>query len=166
MKDRRGDFYFLTYDADAEKPYLRGFSWRDFQGQLLEDLAPQKILMLVDTCHAGGVSGEERTRGVALQQGELALLADRLNEATGCYIFMASTTREKALESSKWEGGVFAAAILEGLGGEAARKDQIWVLGLLDYVEQRVIELTKGIQHPVWKAPKNGRNFPLALAGE
>jgi WD40 repeat protein len=162
--DRRGAFYFVTHDTEPDRPHRRGYSWWDFQQQLLEGVPPQRILMLVDTCHAGGASGEVATRAVRVRRdAELDLLADRMKEATGCYLFMASTTKEQALEGARWGGGLFTHALLEVLDGKAGLRGQVTVLRLLDYVDRRVIELSEGTQHPVWKTPRNARNFPIAV---
>ena len=162
VKDRRGRFYFMTHDADAKRPYHRGYSWADIQNFLLGDLAPQKVMLLVDTCHAGGVT-DVRTRAIeAERQAQLDLMADRVKEATGCYLIMASTSKEKALEATKWRGGAFATALTEALEGKAASQGVVSMLGLLQYVTRRVIDLTDGAQHPVFKMPRNAQDFPIA----
>ena len=167
VRDRRGGFYFLTHDADAERPHRRGYSWSDIQNQLLQDLAPQKVVLLVDTCHAGGVTkGATTYRGIDPQQeAELELLADRLKEATGCYLFMAAKQDERAAEAKQWGGGAFATALIEALEGRAAKDGAVTILALLDYVDRRVIELTAGAQHPTWSVPRNAGNFPIAAVG-
>ena len=168
VKDKKGRFYFLTHDADAERPYRRGYSWSDVQNMLLGDLAVQKVVLLVDACHAGAVSRDQpRARAAEAQRdAQMDLLADRLKEATGCYIVMASTSKEKAFEATKWGGGAFATALVEGLTGKTASEGMVYIWSMLDYVDRRVIELTKGAQHPVVKMPRNARNFPIAAAGE
>jgi len=168
VRDRRGNFYYLTYDADAERPYDKGYSWMDVEQHLLGDLAPQKVVMMVDTCYAGGVTGDDkRSRGSieVQEQSECLRLADSLKEATGCYVVMASTSRERAMEETSWGGGAFTAAVLEALEGKAASHGVVMMWGLLNYVDQRVIELTQGAQHPVCKIPHKAGNFPIAVAG-
>ena len=168
LEDSRGNFFFLTYDAEAERPYLRAYSWRDVQGQLLDGLPTQKVVLLVDTCYAGGVSGDGKaTRAVGVgQMKDLDSLANRVRNATGCYIFMASTSKERAIEATAWGGGVFAAALIEALEGRAAKEGVVTILGLMDYVDRRVIDLTAGQQHPTWKTPSNAMNFPIAAVGK
>ena len=164
----RGRFYFLTYDADADRPRRRAYSWHDVQEELLAPLAAQKIALFVDTCHAGGITGTgAQTRAVeAEQRGQLDLMADQLKEATGCYVVMASTSGEKALEARSWGGGAFTKAVVEGLSGRAVSHGVVMMWGLLDYVDRRVIELTGGAQHPVVKMPRNARNFPISVSGK
>ena len=90
-------------------------------------------------------------------------MADRVKEATGCYLIMASTSKEKALEATKWSGGAFATALTEALQGKAADEGMVYMWRMLDYVDRRVIQLTEGAQHPVVKMPRNAQNFPIAV---
>ena len=165
VRDRRGNFYFLCYDADKRNPHRHGLSWHDIQNQLLADLPAQKVLGFVDTCYSGAVGLDSvKTRSPGGQrEAQLDLLADRLKEATGCYLFMSAMNRETALESSSWGGGAFGVAVAEGIRGKGATKGPVTILSLVDYVDRRVIELTKGSQHPVIKIPQNARNFPIAV---
>ena len=153
VKDKRGNYYFLTHDADAARPYVRGYPWHDIHRSLLDGLPAQKVVMLVDTCYAGGASGR------AQEEAWVDMLADELGEATGYYILMAGRRREVVPARSP-----FAQAVIEALGGKLKAEGNVLKMSrLMDYVDRRVIDLTQGALHPVCKTPRNAQNFALAV---
>ncbi|MBA3980635.1 MAG: hypothetical protein C0462_08560 [Alcanivorax sp.] len=92
-----------------------------------------------------------------------------LREGSGAHIIAASGAMEFALESARWNNGVFTAAVLEGLEAMAADLDgdrQIRVDELRRFVADRVAELTRGRQVPTVRGSNPALDFAITRATE
>jgi len=164
IKDERGNYYFLPYDGNPEKPWENGVRWFDFQ-DIITSL-PSKVILMVDTCHSGSVTGKRR--GIASDITDI--LRQLVNTGSGVVVMAASTGKESSQESSEWKHGAFTMALLEGLGLEKGKSDadydgdMAYSIKELDlYVTNRVKEMTDGTQHPTTEIPKTLQDFPLAI---
>jgi uncharacterized caspase-like protein len=84
----------------------------------------------------------------------------------GVVTFASSQGRELALERADWGNGAFTKAILEGLiegRADLLHKGTITLSQLDAYVQDRVKELTGGVQHPIMIRPSTVADFPIAL---
>ena len=82
----------------------------------------------------------------------------------GVNIIGASAGAHFALESDKWNNGVFTASVIEGLRDKKADWNQdgrITVSELKNYLGQRVPELTAGAQKPSVVAFEQDQDFDL-----
>lgn len=177
LLDDKLDYYFATTDIDFANPSERGLPYEEIEG-LLDGIPARKKLLLMDTCHSGEVDKEEteliaaqdiyegtlKTRSFrgmkAVEKSRLGLensyellreLFADLRRGTGAIVISSSSGVEFALESEKWENGVFTYAVLEGLKTKNADKDKsgdIRVSELRDYVIEKVSDLTNGKQTP------------------
>jgi len=153
-------YCFLPFDArlDPEANLVDG-------QQIRETLngADGKVILFLDTCHAGNVMGAGQLRGLE----DLIHLTRLINELSsaenGVTVFSSSTGRQLSLESAEWENGAFTRALKEGLAGKAdpAGQGKVTVDMLDAYLRTRVRELTQGLQTPVSGKPSGGANFPL-----
>lgn len=112
----------------------------------------ENILVMLDTCHSG-----------AFPVGTAASIANE----TGYYVLAASSTTQEALDGYNGRNGVFAHAVLGGVGGEAPAFDGVVdVLSLGSYVRNRVPQLagTKGFKQNAQFRTSGGdlTNFPIA----
>jgi WD40 repeat protein len=157
--DPDGKYYFLPYDADADKLRRTGVVFSEIR-DTLANLAG-KALFFVDTCHSGNILGGRRGVGTDLT-GVINELASAEN---GVVVFSSSTGRQYSLEDASWGNGAFTKAVVEGLGGRAnLNKDGRITYKMLDfYVSERVKELTGGRQTPVTQGPGGVPDFPIAL---
>ena len=127
---------------------------------LLSKVKARKIILVYDACKSGAAI-TERTRGVAGEQKALETLA----RAQGIHILTAATGQQYAAEVKELGHGILTYALLEGLNGKAAlgTDPDIYIRGLMSYVEDRVPELTRKYrgseQYPV--PFERGQNFPL-----
>jgi uncharacterized caspase-like protein len=74
-----------------------------------------------------------------------------LDKGTGTVVISAAAGKGYALESSKWNNGVFTYSILNGLKNRAADKNkdrQVTISELKDYSITQVEQLTGGNQKP------------------
>ena len=157
-----GGYGFLPWDADPKDEATQ------VAGRELRELLARtqgKVVLMLDTCHAGGVLGEGGMRGL----DETVKLTRFINELTaaanGVMVFSSSTGRQLSLESPDWGNGAFTKALREGLAGRADPGGSGRVtLGQLDaWLRSRVRELTQGAQTPVTARPATAVDFPLAV---
>lgn len=169
-----GSFYFLPHPADLSNLSSEGLPLAEFEASVREvGKKVQRLILAIDTCHAGAVeirtrgiklatTGEERKTGVSLAGG----LAPTTREA---YILSSSKDTEESLEDANYRlpgekkgHGAFTYAILRGLRGEADTDSDrvVNVLDLFTYASSQVPKITGGRQHPFVRGA--GTNFALA----
>ncbi len=179
------DFYYATYDVNFNKPELNGLPYDQLEQILNGTAARQKLLLidachsgLVDKDNvenaksvvltedsAKGEINIKETRGFkpkVTQKVDEAntftlmqnMFADFSND-NGIVVISAAGGLEFALESARWNNGVFTYSVLKGLEGEADKElnggnndKKISVQELMRYVSAMVPELTKGKQQP------------------
>jgi len=158
----QSSYCFLPYDAGVD-PEVNLIDGREIRDTL--NGADGKVILFLDTCHAGNVMGGGQLRGLE----DLIHLTRLINELSsaqnGVTVFSSSTGRQLSLESADWENGAFTRALKEGLGGKADPKGQGKVtVDMLDaYLRTRVKELTQGLQTPVSGHPSGASNYPLVV---
>jgi uncharacterized caspase-like protein len=163
---KQTDFYFVlpavTGMSAPEKVKAGGLSsaeLRDFAAQI----PAMKQMLLVDACNAGAFAEGFALRGAA---EELALA--QLARSSGAVVITATTDQQSASEIAALRHGVFTYAIIEGLGGKAAKPDgSITANSLRLWVDDAVPELSKEYngseQFPT--TFMFGQDFPLGLWG-
>jgi len=137
--ERAGEYYFLCYDTMEADLAGSSLSWQEFVN-ILRDVRAKRLLLFVDTCHAGFAIGR-RTAD---------LIVDRLNRKASALVLSASRGEEVSVEGREWGHGAFTESLLEALGGRADRDGdgKISLQELGDFVYSRVEDLTQGKQHP------------------
>lgn len=157
-----GEYYFLPADADPASALRTMLPASTFQ-QVLAAL-PGRVLLLLDTCHAGGVLPGRRLRGLPAHARALDELA---SAEAGVVVMAAATGAQASAEDEKWQNGAFTKALLEGLGGRAdlLHTGRVTVNMLDLYVSERVRALTAGAQTPATAKPSTVPDFPLVLSG-
>jgi uncharacterized caspase-like protein len=157
--EQSGRYYFYPYEADIA----------DEAGTMISELelsravtrAEGKMLLLLDTCHAGGAIEQHS----ALREPEVLRLTNQVDrEESGVIVFSASTKSQSASEGPNWKNGVFTKAVVEGLRGKADAEGNgtVSVVQLEAYVTARVRELTHGQQKPAANTLHAMVDFPLA----
>jgi hypothetical protein len=160
INDPAGAFYFLPVDADLEKLKRTGISQSDITSTVAGIAG--KVLVFMDACHSGNLTGKLKRRGVVVVSSVINELASAEN---GAVVFSSATGRQYALENMEWGNGAFTKGVVEGIRGKADYKSTGRItLNMLDlYVSERVKELTKGQQTPTTVKPPNVPDFPVAL---
>lgn len=148
----------MPHEVNPDKLLRTGIKWFEFQDVLTS--LPSKVILLVDTCHSGSVTGKRR--GIADMSQEIREL---VTTDSGVVVMTAATGKEVSLERKEWGHGAFTKALLEGMKGKADYdNDTVIDLKELDlYITQRVKQLTRGSQHPTTEIPKTLPNFPLLV---
>jgi len=160
INDSTGVFYFLPVDADLEKLKRTGISQSDITSTVANIAG--KVLVFMDACHSGNLTGKLKRRGVVVVTSVINELASAEN---GAVVFSSATGRQYALENVEWGNGAFTKALVEGIRGKADFKSTGRItVNMLDlYVSERVKELTQGQQTPTTAKPPNVPDFPVAL---
>ena len=148
--------FFAPSNIDASsqaKMEETGVAWNKIIEQLKQ--LPCPVLLLIDTCHSGGV-GIELFRSFDPVKGRgFDPRREAIREATesGLYVLSACRPTEQSLETEAWMHGAFTKAFLEmGQAQNKARVDPDGVIifrNAFDYVFNRVRELVSpGKQSP------------------
>lgn len=163
-----GQYYFLPADADPLRPLATMLPAATLQ-QALASL-PGRVILLLDTCHAGDVLPGRKLRGLPtgdVEAGGISRFVSELGSAEqGVVVLTSSIGTQPSQESAEWGNGAFTKALLEGLSGRADyRKTGRVTLNMLDlYLSERVRELTQGTQTPATAKPSTIADFPLVLS--
>ena len=172
---RPDNLYLLPHDVDVGNIAATGFPMWDLEKVLYQTLKAQRVIVLVDACHSGGVGIATGEKGIGLQEQAYLynLYYKRLgNTSPGRVILSSSAGDEVSREGSKWDRhGVFTWALLKGLQGEAdglggkPKDGVVSTFELVQYVTKTVADETKGEQHPFLAAsPKYDHELPLGVA--
>lgn len=152
-----GQYAFLPHDTETSGTPRTLLSAVTLQQAIAK--LPGRVVLLLDTCHAGDVLPGRRGRALDGVLSELASVEG------GVVVMAATTGAQLSQESSSWGNGAFTRAVLEGLGGAADfRRTGRVTLNMLDlYVSERVRELTDGAQTPATAKPATIADFPLLM---
>jgi hypothetical protein len=158
--DAHGTYYFMPVDFDAERLKRTALEFSQIK-ETVQNLAG-KVLVFVDTCHAGNLMGARTRGGMADINAVVNELASAEN---GAVVFAASTGKQVAQERDEWGNGAFTKALVEGLNGSAdyGHTGKITVNMLDLYISERVKELTHGQQTPSTTKPRTIADFPVAV---
>lgn len=160
-----GETYFLMpHGYDVKNLAQTAIQGREL-AEKLRAIPAQKMLILLDCCHAGGLDAEE-TKGVTLVKSSmLPESAELLAEGSG-YVFIGSSRADELSYAGK-PYSVFTYALLEALAGEGvAKKDGfVRVADIAGYcreiIPRRTEKRAHGIQHPVFNFSQ-ADNFAVA----
>lgn len=178
------DFYYATWDNEFSQPEKRGIPYNELEA-LLNGIPAREKLMLIDACHSGALDKEallaqkisietdssSKINGV-LPRGVIKLGGNKdvaaantydmmqklftdVSGNNGAFIISAAGGMEYALESARWNNGVFTYCVRKGIEEKAADKEvagnfdgKVSVQELQQYVSKKVAELTGGKQQP------------------
>ena len=156
-----GHAYFCPVEASLAKRKRTCIS-SDELTAALRAIKSERLVVLLDTCHAGGI-GEPRHGGGDLDTGLTERDVSALIEGSGRMILAASRPDEFAWDNYDKKHGMFTNYLLRGLRGEAARADgTVWASDLFSYVSRRVRGHRR--QHPYQKVI--GEDFVVMVLGK
>lgn len=169
---RPENLYLLPYDVDPVNIAATGFPMWDLEKVLYQILKAQRVIVLADACHSGGVGIAAGTKSVGVEADLYNRYYKRLgNTSPGRVILSSSAGNELSREGAKWDRhGVFTWALLKGLQGEAdgvggkPNDGIVSLFEIIQYVTKKVTDETKGEQHPFLAAsPKYDHELPLGI---
>jgi len=156
-----GEFYYLLpYGYDLDHLYRTAISGVEFTDRL-RAIPAQKLLVLLDCCHAGGV-GEAKAPGLQLTKSPLPPEAHSLLEEGSGRVLIASSLEDE-LSFAGRPYSAFTLALIEALCGVGvAKKDgYVRVADLALHAREVVPGRTNGRQHPLLHF-EQADNFVLA----
>ena len=191
LLDEHLDYVYAGHQIDPEHPGDTGIHL-DALLDAIKAGKSLKRLVLMDTCQSGSVGEKEEMKlasaSTELPHGVRAVKSRALKvvgvspmtggdqqrfieemfllpgQHRGINIIGASGGAEYAMESDKWNNGVFTSALIEALRDKKADMDhrgRISVSDLKTYLGQRVPELTGGAQKPSVVAFEQDQDFDL-----
>jgi len=191
LLDEHLDYVYAGHQIDPEHPGQTGIKL-DALLDAVSAGKSLKRLVLMDTCQSGSVGEQEemklaqnttelphgvraiKTRGLKVVGTSSLTGADQQRfieemfllpgQHRGINIIGASGGAEYAMESDKWNNGVFTSALIEALRDKKADMDhrgRISVSDLKTFLAQRVPELTGGAQKPSVVAFEQDQDFDL-----
>jgi len=156
-----GEFYYLMpYGYDLSRLYQTAISGADFTDRL-RAIPAQKLLVLLDCCHAGGV-GEAKAPGLQLARSPLPPEAhDLLAEGSGRVLIASSQEDELSFAGRPYSA--FTLALTEALCGVGVAKQDgyVRVADLALHAREMVPGRTGSRQHPILHF-EQADNFVLA----
>lgn len=159
FRDDKLNFYLGSHDANPEGLLATTVSVTQIQ-DVLKGLTC-RVVLFVDTCHAGGIGSI----------GSFDPYRDFSDEQVGAVVFCSSTQREESLEDPKWGHGAFTRAILDMVADHTSDLDkppdgQLNLSEVQFHLSKRVIDLTRGAQHPVVGRPTTVTEFNVFQTGQ
>ena len=159
-------FLLVTSDADPHNLPATALSGR----RLAELLAGIRgsVVLLLDTCHSGGVLASGRKPTVVTGKDDLTGLFNQLSSSEqGIIVLSSSAQSEDSLEDQTAKQGVFTEALVEGFAGGAVKDGKITCVSLQDWMNARVPILAKAskagaVQTPFCVLPRGVPDFTLA----
>lgn len=151
------NLFLITHDTQADAIATTGFPMWDVETVLKRFVKAQKVVVVADACHSGGVGSAliRATRdGVAARPNRIsAAFQDLTKIGNGVCVISASDDNQYSLEGTEWGGGhgVFTYFLLKGLsGGADYKQDGHVTLGeLIPYLSEQVRRATQSSQAPV-----------------
>jgi hypothetical protein len=151
------EFYFIPYDVCEDKIRSRALRAGDFV-DAVEALGPQRLLVVLDCCHAGGMGvkdvmplptgyaqsafkpAELMARGeVVAEPGAKGL--EQLAEGRGRAVFSSSTGEQSSYMRPDGEMSIFTYHLIEALTGHAQPQEgatDVLVSDVMSYVHRHV----------------------------
>ncbi len=164
MENDNWQTYLCPREADPDRLADTAISGQEFS-QLLGDIPAAKMVIFLDTCHAGGslqLKGE--ADGEVWRRNIPASYLRALSEGSGRVIIASSKEKQLSYDRPQEDYSVFTWHLIEGLRGKAIHHNERYVriLDLFNHVNEQVRREQPG-QQPVLEAKSLDDNFPIAL---
>jgi WD40 repeat protein len=190
LLDKDLNWWFAGHNMDFDQPEKEGISYEMILALMEQSPSRHKVLLL-DACHSGEldrstqfVSDTASNSGTALVKQEFRGLKVNkmksdldldnsyelmksyfmdMNASTGIHVISAASGDSYALESDKWQNGVFSYCVIQAILGENHEllNDGLTVSELQEYVAQKVQKLTRGKQKPMSRGGNPEYDFAI-----
>ncbi|NES88504.1 HEAT repeat domain-containing protein [Okeania sp. SIO2B9] len=163
------NYYLIPHDTSPVKPQKTALPATEFNNAL-QQISAQKLLVIIDSCHAQGMATAKETEELELPENfsqtalPKNLIAD-LRTGTGRAVFTSSTGEEQSYYQE--EMSIYTQHFLEALngGGNKPGDKFVTVSNLMNYVGKTVPESAEklgGKQTPIFDFSQID-DFPVAL---
>jgi esterase/lipase superfamily enzyme len=144
-------FYFVAFDSQVGQLDKTGVPLATIKS-LFDQTKSERVFLWLDCCHSGGIAA----RGLSAEAEDRQVLERTLKviKGQGKLIIAACMPRQKAYEDSRIGHGLFTAALLRGLKGEAATTGEVTALSLYEFIDR---EMGSDRQRPMLFGQATGR---------
>jgi hypothetical protein len=164
------NYYLLPYDL--RQPLADSLMGAEDVAAEIETVRPQRMLVILDCCHAGGmgIKGEDLLEESGLDKTAAPPLARNvvtLMQGQGRAVLSSSSATESSYVRADRSMSIFTYHLVEALSGHAqtAGATEVLVSDVMGYVSRAVPRSARQsydvAQTPVYQM--NGENFPVAL---
>ncbi|MBX9670514.1 MAG: caspase family protein [Candidatus Obscuribacterales bacterium] len=108
--DKMGKNFIVAYDTEPNELFATGIEMQAMTKDLKERVDAQRVLLVLDACHSGGVS--PASKGIT-RVGNFD--TDTLSIGSGQMVICSSEPDQQSWESKRYDNGVFTRRLLEGL---------------------------------------------------
>ena len=156
------EFYLLPHGADVSSPWSikdSGLSGTDLRRELAAIAAYGRVLVLLDTCSSGAMTGDRRSLGAG------ADVVRRVLAGRNITVLASSGATEISRERVEWGNGAFTEVLLEALGkaGDTDGTGMVSVQELAGYIDRRLPVLTGRTQTSAIETHFSGDLFSSGL---
>jgi hypothetical protein len=157
--DIRGVNYIVAHDTNPSKLFTTGLPMQHLADTIRERVHSDRVLVVLDTCHAGGASSE--SKGI-VRQGNAD--AASVAQGSGQMVICSSDKNQSSWESKKYANSVFTRSLIEGLEERGSAADVANLFEIVkDKVQQEVVQERGVMQTPVLEASKwSGKQLYIA----
>lgn len=163
-------YYILPYDL--RQPLIDSLIRADDLAAAIEQVRPRRLLVILDCCHAGGMSikGDDLSAASGLSKAAAppeARSVVALMRGQGRAVLSSSTAAESSYVRPDRKMSAFTYHLIEALTGHAAAggATDVLVSDVMGYVSRAVPQSVRAAynvsQTPVYEV--SGENFPVAL---
>jgi hypothetical protein len=155
------EYFLVPYGYNPSQQAGTALSGLEFT-QKIEAIKAQKLIVLLDCCHAGGVPALKEPGETFIKSPVPPDLIHTLETGSGRVVIASSREDEYSYTGNPYS--VFTACLLEAMQGKAAANQDGYarILDILIYLFDRVPQRASGSQHPfVNKVLDLGDNFPV-----
>ncbi len=153
--------YLMTYDADPDDLASTAYAMADFRKDVTRTDS-KRLMVIIDTCHAGGVSDptlgfrsagndvQTALRGVYVAEGSAAAPNSASPASAMRLVLTSCEAGEVSRESSDYGHGVFTYYLLRGMQGDAdTNHDGVVTLDeTIEYTRSKVRSFSNAQQNP------------------
>lgn len=156
--DLGGVNYIVAHDTNPNKLFTTGIPMSQLASIIKERVHSDRVLVVLDTCHAGGARSE--SKGL-VRQGNAD--AQALAQGTGQLVICSSDTNQVSWEGKNYPNSVFTKTLIESL--EKQRNGSVTKVfeQVKDKVVEQVVQERGVMQTPVLEASKwSGNDLVLS----
>lgn len=180
------DYYLSCGQTDFKNPSDSSIKFADLQ-KILAEITVLKKVLFIDACHSGEFDKQEVELSVVKTESneELVFRAENtfnysiptsstfeltkaifndVREKSGLTIISSASGDEYALESDRWNNGLFTYTLLKGLNNFEAdinNDNSINLSEILLYCSENTYKLSNGLQQPSVRVINEEMNFSL-----
>jgi len=155
------EYFLVPYGYNSSQHAQTAITGLEFT-QKIEAIKAQKLIVLLDCCHAGGVPALKEPGAPFIKSPVPPDLLNVLSSGSGRVVIASSRENEYSYVGNPYSA--FTACLLEALQGRASVKQDGYarILDVLSYLFDQVPQRASGSQHPfVNKILDLSDNFPL-----